>query len=171
MELLHACHERVHRTLALWRRLKRHVSAQGADEPARDAANDILRYFDIAAPQHHEDEERHLFPLVLRSTNLSLCDVVHQLQADHLAMMSGWQQARMPLCRLRDGQTTDNHRSVWMEEDIADIDRWAGLYANHIATEEQHLYPAVMALLSADQIQHMGAEMKSRRLSPINSTP
>ncbi|RYF75253.1 MAG: hemerythrin domain-containing protein, partial [Comamonadaceae bacterium] len=60
--MLEACHERVQRTLALLGRLRGHVQAHGADEPARQAARDVLRYFDIAAPLHHEDEELHVFP-------------------------------------------------------------------------------------------------------------
>jgi hypothetical protein len=63
--MLEACHERVQRTLALLARLRVHVREQGADENARQAARDVLRYFDMAAPLHHEDEELHVFPLLL----------------------------------------------------------------------------------------------------------
>lgn len=63
--MLEACHERVQRTLALLQRLRAHVLEHGADVPAQQAARDVLRYFDIAAPLHHEDEELHVFPLLL----------------------------------------------------------------------------------------------------------
>ena len=48
--MLEACHERVQRTLALLQRLRAHVLEYGADVPAQQAARDVLRYFDIAAP-------------------------------------------------------------------------------------------------------------------------
>ncbi|MCB1958559.1 MAG: hemerythrin domain-containing protein, partial [Rhodocyclaceae bacterium] len=61
-ELLSACHDRVQRSLDLLRRLQDHLAIHGADGQAQDAARDVLRYFDIAAPLHHDDEERHIFP-------------------------------------------------------------------------------------------------------------
>jgi hypothetical protein len=47
-ELLAGCHDRVRRSLALLQRLVEHVRAHGADAQARSAADDVLRYFDIA---------------------------------------------------------------------------------------------------------------------------
>ena len=61
-EMLEACHERVQRSLALLQRLVDHVDRNGHDADSRSAARDVLRYFDIAGPHHHEDEERHVFP-------------------------------------------------------------------------------------------------------------
>ena len=55
-EMLEACHERVQRSLALLGRIARHIDAQGHDAQSRSAAVDVLRYFDIAGPHHHEDE-------------------------------------------------------------------------------------------------------------------
>ncbi|MEJ8815283.1 hypothetical protein WKW77_29760 [Variovorax ureilyticus] len=55
--MMEACHERLQRTLGLLERLCAHVARQGADEQARRAARDVMRYFDKAAPQHHLDEE------------------------------------------------------------------------------------------------------------------
>ena len=57
-EMLEACHERVQRSLALLARLIAHVDAHGHDEKSRSAAHDVLRYFELAAPHHHEDEEQ-----------------------------------------------------------------------------------------------------------------
>lgn len=58
--LMAACHERMTRTLTLLERIGAHVAAQGCNTQARDAAKDVLRYFTIAAPLHHEDEELHV---------------------------------------------------------------------------------------------------------------
>ena len=62
-EMLAACHDRVVRMLALQARLRQHLQDKGCDEPARQAARDVMRYFDLAAPLHHQDEELHVFPL------------------------------------------------------------------------------------------------------------
>ena len=63
-ELLAACHQRVERMLGLLQRLQPHLQAHGADRAGAEAARDLLRYFDLAAPHHHEDEELHVLPVL-----------------------------------------------------------------------------------------------------------
>ena len=64
-EMLGACHDRVRRSLDLLQRLRDYLKTHACDDSARQAARDVLRYFDIAAPLHHEDEELHVFPPLL----------------------------------------------------------------------------------------------------------
>ena len=64
-EMLQACHERVDRMLMLLAKLQRHLGHTGCDDAARRAAGDVLRYFDVAAPLHHQDEELHVFPALM----------------------------------------------------------------------------------------------------------
>jgi len=76
------------RTLALLERLAAHIVAHGADARARDAATDVMRYFDLAAPQHHEDEERHVLPALRAQGQAALAD---RIAADHAEMVAAWQ--------------------------------------------------------------------------------
>lgn len=156
--MLEACHERVQRTLALLERLRVHVREQGADDNARQAARDVLRYFDIAAPLHHDDEELHVFPLLLARATPEVTGAVRQLQRDHVAMAASWAAARVPLQALADGAA-----SAFSEADEAALARFAAHYADHIATEEGLVYPAALALLPPDAMGAMGDEMAARR--------
>lgn len=156
--MLEACHERVQRTLALLMRLRAHVREQGADENARQAARDVLRYFDMAAPLHHEDEELHLFPLLLAHGVPEVARAVRQLQQDHIAMAASWAAARAPLEAL--AQATC---AAFSAEDEAALERFAAHYADHIDVEEGLVYPAALALLPAKALSAMGDEMASRR--------
>jgi hemerythrin-like domain-containing protein len=156
--MLEACHERVQRTLALLMRLRAHVREQGADENARQAARDVVRYFDMAAPLHHEDEELHLFPLLLAHGAPEVARAVRQLQQDHIAMAASWAAARAPLEAL--AQATC---AAFSAEDEAALQRFAAHYADHIAVEEGLVYPAALALLPAEALSAMGDEMASRR--------
>jgi len=79
-EMLTACHERVQRTLDLLDRLIDHVAQHGLDAQSRSAAADVLRYFDLAAPLHHQDEELHVFPPLLAGEDAALRAVVRRLQ-------------------------------------------------------------------------------------------
>ena len=103
-EMLAACHERVQRTLELLQRLQAYLQEKGVDASARQAARDVLRYFDVAAPLHHQDEELHIFPLLLQpGSDAATQALVRQLQQDHVDMAACWAQARQPLLALADG--------------------------------------------------------------------
>src|SRR5688572_13964647 len=90
--MLEACHERVRRSLDLLRRLVEHLQTVGHDADARSAAHDVWRYFEMAAPAHHADEERHVLPRLRATGELWLTDVARRLQADHDALDGVWQQ-------------------------------------------------------------------------------
>ena len=155
--MLEACHERVQRSLALLARLVDHVRAHGADAQASSAAADVLRYFDLAAPHHHEDEERHVFPRLLASGDAGLVEAVTRLQADHHAMAGAWAVLRMPLQRWARGEGTHD------EADARAAAAFAALYADHIRVEEDLVYPAARRDADAAGLAAMGAEMAARR--------
>jgi hemerythrin-like domain-containing protein len=149
--MLHACHERVERSLALLERLAAHVAQHGADAQAQDAARDVLRYFDIAAPQHHEDEERHVLPALRAQGQGVLAD---RIATDHVAMSAAWQALRPWLLSVQQGGSA-----------LAppDLPRFAAHYREHIALEEGSVLPPVQAALDDVEQQAMGREMAQRR--------
>lgn len=156
--MLEACHERVQRTLALLARLRDHVARHGADENARQAARDVLRYFDIAAPLHHEDEELHVFPLLMARGSAKIQAVVLQLQQEHVHMANDWAEARVPLQALARGEVQG-----FTAADGELFDRFLQRYAGHIAQEEMAAYPAALQLLEPSAWLLMGQEMARRR--------
>ncbi|MBL7088049.1 MAG: hemerythrin domain-containing protein [Acidovorax sp.] len=156
--MLEACHERVQRTLDLLGRLREHVRKQGVDHDARQAARDVLRYFDIAAPLHHQDEELHVFPLLLAQATPEVRALVTRLQHDHVAMTTDWAAARDVLQALLDESATG-----FKPQDEAALDRFAMRYDDHIAAEEGVAYPAAAALLPPAALAAMGREMAARR--------
>jgi hemerythrin-like domain-containing protein len=157
-EILHACHERVHRMLTLLQRLRDHMSRNGTDEQARDAARDIMRYFDVAAPAHHLDEELHVFPALAALGDPVIADVVARLREDHVQMEVRWARARVILQAVAAGEhvTLDGPRG-------SALDAFAGLYAGHIEAEESIAYPRAAGELGAHEIEAMGREMMARR--------
>lgn len=157
-EMLEACHERVHRTLALLSRLREHVARNGADEQARQAARDVMRYFDQAAPEHHRDEELHVFPPLLAQGDPQVVGVVHRLQQDHLAMEQGWRAARQVLQALAEGAVQSFDAP---QEDA--LSAFAQLYGSHIEAEEQIAYPQARRRLDAPALARMSTDMRERR--------
>lgn len=157
-EMLHACHERVERTLNLLARLRAHVVQHGVDDGARQAARDVLRYFDIAAPLHHQDEELHVFPpLLAEGADPALQALALRLQDDHTHMAREWAAARAPLLAWSQGLPAPH------PGDAEALDRFALRYTDHLAAEDTLAYPAARAALAARTLQAMGQEMAARR--------
>lgn len=159
-EMLRACHERVRRSLGLLMRLHDHLRARGADEPARDAARDVLRYFDIAGPAHHEDEERHVLPR-LRAAGGEAAVLAERLHADHRRMADAWAEVRADLLAVAGGDAGASADAV-----AARGARWqafAELYDAHIVAEDGTAYPLVEAGVAETERAAMGDEMAGRR--------
>jgi hemerythrin-like domain-containing protein len=155
--MLGACHDRVRRMLALLTRLREHLRTHGADGQARQAATDVLRYFDQAAPAHHEDEERHVFPLLLREGDAAQRPTVERLQRDHRAMAAQWPAVRALLQRVAAGAAAP------AADEEAACDRFAALYVSHLSAEDEIVFPAARARMNAAAQQAMGDEMARRR--------
>lgn len=160
--MLEACHERVHRSLDLLRRLQQHVQDKGADSDARAAARDVMRYFDQAAPLHHQDEELHVFPPLLQTASAQVRALVLQLQQDHLAMETCWSAARAVLLELvlHESNAASLHLNL---QQMAALDDFADLYAQHIKHEEDLVYPLARATLAPAALQAMRVDMARRR--------
>ena len=158
-EMLMACHERVERTLALLQRLAAHVAAQGTDESARQAAADVLRYFDRAAPAHHEDEERHVLPALRRSGQADWVELAERLQREHEGMARAWAELRPALADLAQG----HWESATAARNFARWQDFAALYVEHIAIENGLAFGAASSLLDEPARQAMGVEMARRR--------
>lgn len=157
-EMLEACHERVLRMLALLDRLRTHLATRGCDDSARQAARDILRYFDQAAPLHHEDEELHVFPPLLEQGDAQTVALVQRLQREHGLMGADWAQARLPLLALAEGRSDG-----FSAADGEVFERFAACYASHVENEERLAYPQARGLLPEATQAAMGREMAARR--------
>lgn len=154
--MLEACHERVHRMLALLQRLRAHARQHGADAQAQQAARDVMRYFDQAAPQHHRDEELHVFPPLLARGEPATVAVVQRLRQDHALMEERWAVAREVLVRVSQGGAPG-------ARDEAALDAFAGLYDAHIRAEEEIAYPQAREVLDENALTAMSEDMMRRR--------
>ncbi len=159
-ELLQACHGRMERSLALLERLAAHLAAHGADAQARDAAADLLRYFDIAAPLHHEDEELHVLPRLRAAGHAAMAA---RLRGEHQVMEREWAGLRPDLVAVQAGTLTADElpaaRQRW--------DAYAALYRGHLAAEDRYAFPMARADLTPDQACAMGEDMARRRGAPL----
>lgn len=166
-EMLAACHERVERMLALQARLRQHLLDTGCDESARQAARDVMRYFDMAAPLHHQDEELHVFPPLLAGADAALRELAQRLTQAHRQMEVAWTEARRTLLAVAESPACG-----WMPLSAAQteaLNQFAALYRQHLDDENSMAYPAAQAALPPAALQAMSRDMMQRRgVAPRN---
>lgn len=159
LAMLGECHRRVERQCTTLGRLVPHLAAHGSDTAAREAAIAVMRYFDLAGPNHHADEEQDLFPALLESMAGSdavcLRQMIESLCADHRDLERRWAALRRTLQLVADGLPA--------VLDAAEVQAFAGLYGRHIAREEGEVLPMAERLLGQAEIEHLGEAMRSRR--------
>lgn len=159
LEMLAACHIRIERQCNTLQRLAAHLNEHGCDEQARQAAHNIMRYFDTAAVDHHADEEVDLFPALLDSVAGSdpVCikDLIERLCHDHRRLEAGWRKLRTPLAEIAAG------RNALLPQQ--DVDTFVSRYAEHLRCEEDELLPMAHRLLGQHHLDQIGRAMRIRR--------
>lgn len=163
LEMLLGCHRRIERQLDTLKHLRAHIAARGVDAEASAAAQAILKYFLGAAPNHHADEEKDLFPLLeQRITDAGERARFHafreQLEMDHGELGSAWSRLRKPLEAIGEGLVRT------LPED--DVNAFVSGYAHHIITEETALGEFFNRWLGDADRKTLGRAMAARRSTP-----
>jgi len=166
-EMLAACHERVARMLRLLARLREHLErhaadGQAADAQAADAARDVMRYFDQAAPRHHEDEERHVLPRLRASADAAHRELAARLAADHVEMAAAWAALRPDLVAVAERRWPGGGEAEAAQA-FTRWQRFAALYERHAAAEDEVAFPFAASLVEGEARAAMGREMAARR--------
>lgn len=159
LEMLAACHIRIQHQCNTLQRLSAHVQTRGSDEQARQAAQNIMRYFDTAAVDHHADEEEDLFPALLESVAGSdpVCirQMIDRLCQEHRQLEAGWRKLRKILACIATGETADLPQQ--------DVDTFVSRYIQHVEFEDGELLPMAARLLGEHHIEQIGRAMRTRR--------
>ena len=159
LDMLHACHERIEAQLRTLERLIDYLPDHGVDDQVRSAIANVLRYFDQAAPNHHEDEERDLFPRLLARASheeaASVNSLIETLLGEHQVMAEALDTVRRDLLALVAAQRGPL--------DAAAIAHLADCYRRHIAREESSLLPLAKRLLTAEDVVRLSLAMTERR--------
>lgn len=158
LEMLHACHGRILSQCDTLRKLKMHLTANGCDQQAQQAAKSLLRFFDTAGQFHHQDEEEDLFPALRTyadSDKLQLQSLLDRLLKDHVGMLATWESLRPELLQLSQGMQASLTSPL--------TENFIRRYSEHIAAEENELLPLAAGLLDSLQKMEIGKSMAKRR--------
>ena len=117
--------------------LLEHLDERGLDDTARNSAREILAFFSGPGAHHHADEEKHVFPGLLASTDVELIQHVRRLQQDH-----GWLEEDLGELQRQVEAITNGYNWYDLAMLRLAVPVFDALYRDHIALEESLIYPA-----------------------------
>lgn len=163
--MLAACHDRVQRSLALLRRLVEHLQSSGLDADARTAAHDVWRYFELAAPAHHLDEEHHVLPRLRASGDPWLAALAQRIENDHREIEAIWHRLGPLLCEVHEAtsEVATAAATTLAQRLRREADAFIELHERHIPLEDRLAFPSARERMSPAERDAMGAEMAQRR--------
>jgi len=135
-EALDSCHQQISLHLNRLAELAKHVAANGVDAKAQQLAGAIEAFFSGTSRQHHLDEERNVFPLLLVGGNAELATAVSSLQQDHGWIEENWLELAPQLRAIALGNN-------WLDDAEFQhyVEVFLELVQGHIALEETLIYP------------------------------
>ncbi|GGC78779.1 hemerythrin domain-containing protein [Undibacterium terreum] len=159
LAVLKHCHDRIRKQLSTLEKLPPHLAAYGADADAQQAAAAIRRYFNQAAPLHHEDEEMDLLPMLEGTARDEDAKLLNELMPailkEHLQMHAIWHRLDKQLEAIAAGT------AAALDEN--DVHQFNTMYTQHMVVEESHIAPMAKRLFSDAQMGKLGDAMQHRR--------
>ena len=157
-DVLDSCHRQVVTALQQMDQLIEHLADKGVDGHAQEVARSIFMFFMNTAREHHLDEERHVFPALLRSGRADLIDATLRLQQDHGWIEEDWLELAPQFESIAAGYHWFNLEQLRLAVPV-----FQALYQDHIALEESLIYPEARARINEWDLKGMGREMAQRR--------
>lgn len=168
IELLMDCHRRIERFLAMLLRVTRDLRGGEMDDSYRQAAQAAVRYFRNAAPWHTADEEVSLFPRLREHGDEHVAQMllqVEKLEADHL--QAGHMHDRVN--DIMDHWLVQGRLDqLLVDELLTLLESLEETYREHIALEDQVIFPLATKVLDSQALCELGGEMAKRRGVDMN---
>ncbi len=166
--MLGDCHRRIEKFLDVLLRVAEQARGGSLTAQQRGAFDNALRYFRESAPRHSADEEESLFPRLRQTRDPrmpALLARIESLEEEHdCADRIHAEVDRLGQAWLANGELPAEQaaRLVTLLAQLRDI------YRDHIAAEDNEVFPAAAAVLSDSDRQAIGKEMASRRGIPAS---
>lgn len=153
IDMLYACHSKVKHFCKQLRILPEYLAKNGVDQALKNDVQQILNYFNLSAPLHHEDEECDFFPALLQVQPQAQAEV-DELENQHKLLHQNWALLSVQLEALVAGKRNE------VEQEL--ITRFIAGYEVHIAIEEA-LFELGRSHLAQSELEKMGKIMADRR--------
>jgi hemerythrin-like domain-containing protein len=141
-QALDACHLEIHNHLVKLDEVLKLLETGSDEEQYRQQVGAIEAYFSSTSRQHHAEEEKNVFPALLRSDNAELVHAVRTLQQDHGWIEQNWIELAPMLRAVAEGEDWADPAELQHAVSV-----FLALCRDHIMREETLIYPAAKAEL------------------------
>ncbi len=160
IDLLLSCHEKILHFSSTLVELSTVLEKEGWSNELTTTSDQIRRYFNIASPEHHLDEEHHLFPAIIaldpeltQPESIEILQLLNRLIKEHVESDAQWQS----LNKMLEEKT----------EDFEALKKLSLQFKNnmheHAAIENEHIFPYAKAHISEKELKKIGLEIAERR--------
>ncbi len=166
LELLLSCHEKImHYSSALCTVIEA-IKTQGWTEQHSTSIEQIRRYFNIASPEHHLDEEQHLFPAIIaldsdfkQPQSMTMVTLINRLIKEHVESDGLWEELDQLLGERSNDMVQLEARAQQFKKDMH----------QHAKIENEEVFPYAKAHISVAEFKKMGQAIAQRR--GVNTQP
>ncbi len=166
IQLIKDCHRRIEYFFEILLKIA-DLHGQELDPEHANALEKALHYFKAATPRHTQDEEKSVFARLRQSSSpkaVEAAKLIDTLEQQHQqADVIHTQIDALGHLWLKDKTLSPQNASQFHQR----ITHLQFFYKQHIAIEENHVFPVAQALFTPEQLAQIGQEMKaSRNLNP-----
>jgi len=160
LQLLLSCHDKILHFSSAVLTLSTTLQQQGWNEPLQTSAGQIRRYFNVSGPQHHLDEEEHLFPTIIsldpelkQSDTIEIMQLINRLIKEHVESDILWEALDEMLAE----QSEDFATMIELSQQFAADSH------EHVTLENELIIPYAKNHLNDSKLKQMGADIARRR--------
>jgi hemerythrin-like domain-containing protein len=160
LAMLSACHRRIERRLEQLTLIAERLAEPATERHAEalKVLEDVRRHFATSGSHHTDDEELTLFPMLRASSDPGLQELLDVLETDHSAIDAMHAELDALGDRLQEAVTPEAVEALRALG--ADLKVH---YERHIRQEDTQILPKAAELLTPEQLEKLGFEMRRRR--------
>ena len=162
LSLLSSCHDKIIHFSSTLYKLSTMLKHDGWSEELINSAKNICHYFNIAGPEHHLDEEQHLFPAIVslkpNSESQEVIKLINQMIKEHGESDALWEK----LNNLLNDQSKDFEQLEILSK------QFETSMHEHAEIENTIIFPFAKTHISEQEFKIMGAAIAKRRGVKIN---
>ncbi len=160
LSLLRSCHDKIiHFSSSLYK-LSQALHKDGWTPQLETSADQIRHYFNVAGPEHHKDEEEHLFPAVIaldpectQAQSMELITLINTMIKEHVESDLLWEELDKMLAE----RTAEFNTLEQMAQ------QFARSMSEHARIENEQIFPYAEQHISEDLFKEMGQAIAKRR--------
>ena len=159
VDMLLACHQRIRNFTGIAARLAE--AAGAAPEAVANAAEAVHRYYSIALPLHEADENESVYPRLRGRLSDPAERASLQAMVDQHGPIDEVVARLLP--RWNDLKSRPANLATCAADLRSDSSHLQDLWTEHLALEEEIVFPLIRARLTVEDLDEIHREMKQRR--------